>query len=99
MESWKIGILLLLFSVLLFSESLERMNAWDEADKEFERNCLPQYDPNPDPVMCSELQDESNSRLRAFVGVIFTFLLSSIISLVMIFPSGGDGSQRPPGRF
>lgn len=99
MESSKLGFFLLLFSALLFSESIEKMNAWDEADKEYERNCLPQYDPTPDLGQCSELQEESNSRLRVFALVICTFLITAIVSLTLILPSGGYGSQPPPGRF
>ena len=54
------GLVILVVSVLLFIQAMDRMDWWDQADKEYERECLPNNNPQPDTELCAELQNEAN---------------------------------------
>ena len=62
MQSQRVGFVILVVSILLFIEAMDRMDWWDQADKEYERECLPNNNPQPDTELCTELQNEANRR-------------------------------------
>ena len=69
------GFVILVISVLLFIQAIDRMDWWDQADKEYERECLPNNNPQPDADLCAELQNEANSRMRIFSVVLFSSIV------------------------
>ncbi|MEC8939018.1 MAG: hypothetical protein VX999_04540 [Candidatus Thermoplasmatota archaeon] len=97
MQSQRLGLVLLIISIVLFVESIDRMDWWDQADKEYERECLPNYNPQPDAELCVELENEANSRMRVFSVVLFSSIVLSLIGLAYLLPSGTDYPRPPPG--
>jgi len=97
LQSQRLGLVLLIVSIVLFVESMDRMDWWDKADKEYERECLPNYNPQPDAELCAELENEANSRMRVFSVVLFSSIVLSLIGLAYLLPAGTDYPRPPPG--
>jgi hypothetical protein len=91
------GFVILVVSVLLFIQAMDRMDWWDQADKEYERECLPNNNPQPDKELCAELQNEANSRMRIFSVVLFSSIVLSLVGLSYLLPAGSDNTRPPPG--
>ena len=90
------GFVILVISVLLFIQAIDRMDWWDQADKEYERECLPNNNPQPDAELCAELQNEANSRMRFFSVVLFSSIVLSLVGLSYLLPAGSDYPKQPP---
>lgn len=97
MQGQRLGLILLLVSVFLFIEALDRMDWWDQKDKEYERECLPNNNPQPDAELCAELQNEANSRMRIFSAILFSSIILSLVGLSYVLPAGSDYPRNPPG--
>lgn len=97
MQDQRVGFILLLVSILLFVEAMDRMDWWDQKDKEFERECLPNNNPQPNVELCAKLQDEANSRMRVFSAVLFSSIVLSLVGLSFLLPSGSEYPRNPPG--
>ena len=97
MQDQRVGFTLLLVSILLFAEAMDRMDWWDQKDKEFERECLPNNNPQPNAELCAKLQDEANSRMRVFSAVLFSSIVLSLVGLSFLLPSGSEYPRNPPG--
>lgn len=97
MQGQRLGLILLLVSVFLFFEAMDRMDRWDQKDKEYERECLPNNNPQPDAELCAELQSEANSRMRIFSAVLFFSIVLSLVGLSYVLPAGSDYPRNPPG--
>ncbi|MEK9804866.1 MAG: hypothetical protein VW551_01040 [Euryarchaeota archaeon] len=91
------GLILLFVSVLLFVEAIDRMDWWDEKEKEYEMECLPNLNSQPDAELCAKLQDEANSRMRVFSAVLFSSIVLSLVGLSFLLPSGSEYPRYPPG--
>ena len=70
MQGQRLGLILLLVSIFLFIEAMDRMDWWGQKDKEYERECLPNNNPQPDAELCAELQNEAYSRMSMFSPVL-----------------------------
>ncbi len=97
MQGQRLGLILLLVSVFLFFEAMDRMDWWDQKDKEYERECLPNNNPQPNAELCAELQNEANSRMRIFSAVLFFSIILSLVGISYVLPAGSDYPRNPPG--
>ncbi len=97
LQGQRVGFVLLVVSILLFIEAMDRMDWWDQADKEYERECLPNNNPQPDTELCAELQNEANYRMRIFSIVLFASIVLSLVGLSYLLPAGSDHPRQPPG--
>ncbi len=97
LQGQRVGFVLLVVSILLFIEAIDRMDWWDQADKEYERECLPNNNPQPDTELCNELQNEANYRMRIFSIVLFASIVLSLVGLSYLLPAGSDHPRKPPG--
>ena len=70
LQSQRVGFVILVVSILLFIEAMDRMDWWGQKDKEYERECLPNNNPQPDAKLCAELQNEAYSRMSMFSPVL-----------------------------
>ena len=82
LQGQRVGFVLLVVSILLFIEAIDRMDWWDQADKEYERECLPNNNPQPDTELCTELQNEANYRMRIFL----LYYLPQLFYLLLVYP-------------
>ncbi len=97
MRDQRIGLALLVIAIILFSYSIDRMDYWDQADKAYEKECLPHNNPQPNAEFCQELENEANSRLTNFSLILFSSIIISLIGLVYLLPQGEDYPKSPPG--
>lgn len=97
MQGQRLGLILLFVSVLLFVEAIDRMDWWDQKEKEYEMECLPNLNSQPDAELCTELQNEADSRMRIFSSMLFSSIVLSIVGLSYILPAGSDTARNPPG--
>jgi len=92
------GFALIACSIVLLSFSLELMQNHDDAEREYERECDPQYRAmngnvsTPDWGLCSELDDIRSRKATSFMTSLAAFVLTGLMGTVMLLP--GDENQR-----
>jgi len=87
------GFALVAFSVLLLPMSLDLMQDHDDAEREYEMECDPQYRAlignvsTPDWGLCSELDETRSRKAVLFMTSLGAFVLTGLIGTVMLLPS------------
>ena len=91
------GFALIVCSIVLLSFSLELMQNIDDAEREYERECDPQYRAlkgnlsTPDWGLCSELDETRSRKATSFMVSLAAFVLSGLIGTAILLP--GDENQ------
>ncbi len=86
------GVVLVACSLVLFPVSLDLMQEWDDLEREYERECDPQYRAltgnisSPDKALCDQLADGRPTALVAFAGSLTLFVVTGVVGLTMIMP-------------
>ena len=99
----KVGFVLIGCSILLFPMMMDLMQEHDDVVREHERECDIEYRQlvlgiidSPNPVLCSELEEEKSLRVSYFLGSLALFVLSGLGGLVMVLPYDGTDPKQPP---
>ena len=94
------GFALVACSLVLFPVSLDLMQEWDDVEREYERECDPQYRAlmgnlsSPDKALCDQLAYDRPKALIAFAGSLTLFVVTGLVGLIMIMPDfNSENSQ------